>query len=212
MELNCHSRETGLISFGGIHPDNGDYRLILQNLVQNGVKGIKLHPVFQRTYLDDIRYLRIISCACEQGMIVLIHAGYDISDPRLDYSTVPHIVSMLDAVKPQKLVLAHMGGWNCWTEAEKYLIGRNIWLDTSFSLLPLRSAHATAKEPDESCILSRENFIRMVKKHGADRILFGSDSPWAGQAETIAALKNAGLTDAESNAILGENAADLLRL
>ena len=101
VEFNRHSRETGLLSFGGIHPDNEDYRQILQSLAQNGVKGSKLHPVFQRTYLDDIRYLRIISCACEQDLIVLIHAGYDISHPDWEYSTVPHIVSMLDAVKPQ---------------------------------------------------------------------------------------------------------------
>ena len=214
MELNSHSRDTGLISFGGIHPDNEDYRRILLNLAQNGVKGIKLHPVFQKTFLDDIRYLRIISCACEQDLIILIHAGYDISHPDREYSTVPHIVSMLDTLNPQKLVLAHMGGWNCWEETEKYLIGRDVWLDTSFSLLPLRhiSGISQKSETDHSYRLPQENFLRMVKKHGTDRILFGSDSPWGGQEETIAALKDTGLTCDELRAVLGDNAARLLQL
>lgn len=214
IELNQHSQGTGLLSFGGIHPGSEDYRGILRGLAQNGVKGIKLHPVFQRTYLDDIRYLRIISCACEHDLIVLVHAGYDISYPGQDYSTVPRIVSMLDAVKPQKLVLAHMGGWNNWEETEKYLVGRDVWLDTSFSLLPLRHAADALQETadDGRCILSRESFLRMVRNHGSRRILFGSDSPWGGQAETIAALRDTGLTGEELRRILGENAADLLQL
>lgn len=210
MELNHRSHETGLLSFGGIHPDNEDYRQILQRLARNGVKGIKLHPVFHRTYLDDIRYLRIISCACEQDLIVLVHAGYDISHPDWEYSTVPHIVSMLDTVKPQKLVLAHMGGWNCWAETEEHLAGRDVWLDTSFSLLPPLSAPAATEAAGKKYRLSRESFLRMMKKHGTDRILFGSDSPWGGQAETIAALKSTGLADDELSAILGNNATRLL--
>ncbi len=214
IEVNRHSQDTGLISFGGIHPDNEDYRQILRDLARNGVKGIKLHPVFQKTFLDDIRYLRIISCACEKDLIILIHAGYDISHPDWEYSTVPHIVSMLDILSPRKLVLAHMGGWNCWEETEKYLAGRDVWLDTSFSLLPLRHVSGTAQKPetDHSYRLSQESFLRMVKTHGTDRILFGSDSPWGGQAETIAALKDTGLTEDELYAILGDNAARLLHL
>lgn len=214
IELNRHFRDTGLISFGGIHPDNEDYRQILQNLARNGIKGIKLHPVFQKTFLDDIRYLRIISCACEQNLIILIHAGYDISHPDQEYSTVPHIESMLDTLDPPKLVLAHMGGWNCWEETEKHLVGRDVWLDTAFSLLPLRhvSVNTQKTETDHSYRLSRESFLRMVKKHGAGRILFGSDSPWGGQAETVTALKDTGLSDTELKAVLGDNAAKLLQL
>ena len=134
MEINTHSQETGLISFGGIHPDNEDYRQILRHFAGNGMKGIKLNPIFQKTYLDDIRYLRIIDCACENDLIVLVHAGYDISYPQRAYASAPHIIAVLDQLKPRKLVLAHMGGWLCWRESEENIIGRNVWLDTSFSL------------------------------------------------------------------------------
>ena len=212
MEINFHSCETGVISFGGIHPDNADYRQILRQCAANGIKGIKLHPIFQQTYLDDIRYLRIIECACENNLIILVHAGYDVSYPNLAYASAPHIVSVLDKIKPDKFVLAHMGGWFCWQEAEENLVGRDVWLDTSFSLLPIRPAPNTQRAPEENPPLGTEQFLRMVRNHGANRILFGTDSPWSAQSESINALEESGLTAHELSAILGDNGAKLLQL
>lgn len=229
IETNEHSAETGLLSFGGIHPDNSDFRQILRRLAESGVRGVKLHPVFQQAYLDDIRYLRIIECACENDLIVLIHAGYDIGYPGNEYSSVSHIAAMLDMIHPRKLVLAHMGGWGCWNEVEEFIIGRDVWLDTAFSLLPVQPAPGTQRRPDEDPPLSRSQFLRMVRRHGTDRILFGTDSPWDSQKETIAALKAMklpenvtkktdcpslmdGLTAEELSDILGNNGARLLRL
>ena len=62
VETNARAAETGLLSFGGIHPENENYREILRNLAENGVKGIKIHPVFQQVPIDDIRFQRIIAC------------------------------------------------------------------------------------------------------------------------------------------------------
>ena len=212
IETNRHSGETGLISFGGIHPENEDYREILRFLAENGVKGIKIHPVFQRVPIDDIRYLRIIECADENDMIVITHAGYDIGFPGEDFSSVERIRRMLDAVKPRKFVLAHMGGWDCWEEVEEHIVGRDVWLDTAFSLLPIEAAPGTVRKPEENPPLSGEQFLRMVRRHGAERILFGTDSPWSGQREMEAAVRNSGLTAGEQEAILGGNAEKLLHL
>lgn len=212
IETNERFRETGILSFGGIHPENEDYRRILRRLAMSGIKGIKIHPLFQRTCLDDIRYLRIIECACENGLIVLTHAGYDINYPDRDYSGVGRIVSVLDTLKPDKFVLAHMGGWDCWKEAEERIAGRDVWLDTAFSLLEILPAPGTIRAPEENPPLSGEDFLRMVRRHGADRILFGTDSPWGGQKETLKAVRQSGLTAEELSAILGGNGAKLLGL
>ena len=210
VEVNRHSGETGLISFGGIHPENEDYREILRGLSRNGVKGIKIHPVFQRVNIDDIRYLRIIECADENDMIVIMHAGYDIGFPGEDFSSVRRIERMLDAVKPRKCVLAHMGGWDCWEEVEERIAGRDVWLDTAFSLLPIEPAPGTVRAPEENPPLSREQFLRMVRRHGADRILFATDSPWSGQRQMVAAIRDSGLEKKEQEAVLGGNARELL--
>lgn len=209
-ETNAHAAETGLLSFGGIHPENEDYRQILRNLAENGVKGIKIHPVFQQVPIDDIRFQRIIACASENDMIVITHAGYDIGFPGEDQASVSRIARMLDIVKPEKFVLAHMGGWECWEEVEEYIAGRNVWLDTAFSLLPVEPAPGTLRSPEEDPPLSREQFLRIVRRMGADRILFGTDSPWSGQRETLTVIRESGLSRSEQEAVLGENAARLL--
>lgn len=212
IETNARAGETGLLSFGGIHPENEDYSLILRNLAENGVKGVKIHPVFQRVAIDDIRFQRILACASENDMIVITHAGYDIGFPREEYASVARIERVLDTVKPEKFVLAHMGGWEQWEEVEERIIGRNVWLDTAFSLIPVEPAPGTVRRPEEDPPLTQEQFLRMVRRHGAERILFGTDSPWSGQKQMVAYVRDSELSAEEQERILGGNAAALLGL
>lgn len=211
IETNEHFQETGILSFGGIHPDNEDYRTILKSMADHGVPGVKLHPVFQQTNIDDIRYLRIMECACENDLIILTHAGQDASFPGADFVTPERIRCALKQVQPDKLVLAHMGGWGCWDEAEELLTGFNVYLDTAFSLSPLRSNTDDAIS-DHYAPLKQEQFLRMVKNFGADHILFGSDSPWTDIAESLRLVQESGLNPLDLGAILGGNAARLLHL
>ncbi|MGN0318034.1 MAG: amidohydrolase family protein [Lachnospira sp.] len=201
-EINQHTEETGLISFAGIHPDNTDYKTILSNLSRKKFKGIKLHPVFQKCNIDDKRYLKLIECAYENDLAVLIHAGRDISFPGCDEAAVWRIISMIKAVPPHKLVLAHMGGWGMWDEVEPILGMENVWLDTAFCL----------KANPDAAFLNEKKFCDMVKKHGAERVLFGTDSPWLSQKETVNLINNLELNSEEKIKILGENAKHLLNL
>lgn len=212
IETTLHFRETGILSFGGIHPDNEDYREILKNMAKNGVPGVKLHPVFQRTNFDDIRYLRIMDCACENDLIILTHAGFDISFPGADYVTPARIRSVYEQLHPDNLVLAHMGGWGCWDKTEELLTGCDVYLDTSFTLTPLRSNTDDTVAAEHCTLLSQAQFHRMVKSFGVDHILFGTDSPWTNMAESLDLARESGLTPAELGAVLGGNAARLLGL
>lgn len=180
-----------LLSFGGIHPDNEDYKEVLKDLAESGIKGIKLHPLYQGAAIDDIRNLRIIDCASELGLIVVIHAGKDLSFPG-DFADPDRISRMLDEVQPEKIVLAHMGSYACWEEVYDQLCGRGAYLDTSFSLNPIRPLKDTPEGKESLAAnpmlvppLSRELFRKMVKKNGADHMLFASDSPWGDQKETF---------------------------
>lgn len=205
VAINENQSENGILSFGAIHPDNENYREIIQELSNHRVLGIKLHPVFQGVYIDDVRNLRIIECACEYGMIVSIHAGYDISFPGQDYATPKHILSVIEQLHPDKLILAHMGAWGCWDEVESDLAGADVYFDTSFSLTPVEHLDHHLEEQ-----MSAEQFCRIVKKHGAERILFGSDSPWSSQTDSIFAVQKSGLAEEEQELIFYENAHSLL--
>ena len=73
--------ETGLISFGAIHPDTPDYKEVLSWLADHDVRGIKLHPDYQGTFFDDIRMERIVDKATELGLYTVVHGGIDIGLP-----------------------------------------------------------------------------------------------------------------------------------
>lgn len=207
--MNNRYQETGILSFGGIHPDNDNYKQILRELASHHVRGVKLHPVFQETYFDDIRYLRIIECACENELIILTHAGLDASFPNQTFVTPDRIHNVLKQIRPHKMVLAHMGGWCCWDEAEELLAPYDVYLDTAFSLSPIRSNTGEATDGHYKP-LSIGQFLRMVTSFGADRILFGSDSPWTDLSESLALIRESGLSSSELQDILGRNAAKLL--
>lgn len=206
-EINERSDETGILSFGAIHPDNENYRDIIRSLSAEGFQGVKLHPVFQGVYFDDIRYMRIVECACEYNMIIVVHAGYDNSFPGDDFVLPRRILPVIEKLHPEKLVLAHMGGWGCWDEVEERIVGQNVYLDTSFTITPFRKKDGTIAPISP---LSKEQFCRIVRNHGADKVLFGSDSPWSPQDETVDAIQKSGLTEEECHMILTENGKRLL--
>ncbi len=198
----------GIVTFGGIHPDYEDYRGELQRLKDAGIPGIKLHPAYQNVDFDDIRMIRIIDCASELGLIVLTHAGIDIGLYDHNYCSTRQILNVLDQVRPQRLVLAHMGGWGSWDDVERDLAGAPVWLDTAFSIGPITPLPGAVPYLTEN--LSDEAFVRLVRKHGADKVLFATDSPWEDQADYIKRMENMPLTGEEKENIFSENARKLL--
>lgn len=204
--------EQGIITFGGMHPDYPDYVNQLKELALAGIKGIKLHPAYQKTYFDDIKMMRIISCASELGLIVLTHAGIDIGVYDDNYCTSAQILKVIKEVQPEKLVLAHMGNWACWDSIEKDLAGAPVWFDSSFSIGPYTPYPGARLSPYFTYDLPKEDFVRIARKHGIEKILFATDSPWQNQHDYINAFRNIGLTEDEQALFFYQNAAKLLKI
>ena len=204
--------ENGIVAFGGMYPDYPDYKKELQALASAGIKGIKLHPAYQQTYLDDIRMLRIISSATELGLIVLTHAGIDIGIYDDNYCSVKHILNVIKEVQPEKLVLAHMGNWACWNVVEKELAGAPVWFDSAFTIGPYTPYPGAEPTPYFDSHMLEIDFLRIARKHGMDKILFATDSPWQRQKEYIKAFKALPMTEEEQNMFFFENAVKLLEL
>ncbi|MCI7180874.1 MAG: amidohydrolase family protein [Schaedlerella sp.] len=195
-EFAVQFRGGNLLSFGGIHPDSNDYKGELRQLKDMGFKGIKLHPDDQNTMFNDIRYKRIISYASELDFIISVHAGYDPRYPDCTHCVPSRAREVINEVKPPKMILAHMGGFRYWDEVEKELVGLDVFLDTAvvFGTIP------------------DEQFIRICRNHGTDRILFASDSPWLDQEMSVKYLMRLDLTDEEKDLIFTKNAQKLLTL
>lgn len=204
-QLNERTAETGLFSFGGAHPDDPDWRDHLGEAAALGLKGVKIHPVYQGVGIDDPRFLRLLERAGELGLIVVTHAGYDIGFPGVVQCSPEMTLRALRQIGPVKLVLAHMGGWQQWDQVEALLTDTAAYLDTSFSTgtVPLLDGSPLP-------LLNQDRFLRMARLFGTDRLLFGTDSPWSDQRESLDWLRALPLTEDEKAAILGGNAQTLL--
>ena len=183
-----------VISFGGIHPNSLNYKKELEYIKSLGLKGIKLHPDYQGVMIDDIGYKHIIDYASQLDLAIMVHAGIDIGLPEPVHCPPEKSLEMIEQLQPPKLILAHMGGWKQWDQVEQMLCGTGVYMDCAFC----------------SDYMSPEQFARMVEKHGADRILFATDSPWENPKDTIAWVESTSLTEEQKRKIYKENACKLL--
>jgi predicted TIM-barrel fold metal-dependent hydrolase len=160
--------------------------------------GIKVHPDYQGTFFDDPSYIKIFKKAKELDLITLTHAGFDVAFAGQEIKCTPfRVLRVLDALGGyDKLVLAHMGGNELYDQVYKELAGERVYFDTSY-VLPS---------------LTKEQFGKMVEKHGEDKILFASDSPWQGQGQMVEIIKSYILGKDTENKILCENARKLLNI
>ena len=201
-----------LLAFGCMHPDLEDWESELERIAALGLKGIKIHPVYQDVDMDDVRYLRILDKCGQLGLIVITHAGLDVGFPGKVNCSPAMIRRAVQAVGPVKLVLAHMGGWRNWDEVVDTLADTGVYMDTSHSLGALNSLGDGHYTDEQLQMLNGEQFVDIVRGFGAHRVLFGTDSPWGGQREDLANFNALDLTAEEKQMILGENAAALLGL
>ena len=180
-----------VIGFGTIHPEYGDILNELERIKSLGLLGLKLHPDFQGYYVDDPS-MDIIYSAIEGKMPVLIHTG----DENCDTSSPKRLANVLDRYPALTVISAHLGGYSQWDEAQQYIIGRDCYIDTSSSLW--------AMPPEKA--------VDIIRRHGVDKVLFGTDYPLTLHKDELQRFYALGLTDEENRKILFENAKRILKL
>ena len=129
--MNELGAQTGVLSFGCMHPDFDGWKEELARVRDLGLKGIKLHPQYQDTDFDDPRYLRILDRCGELGLVVLTHAGLDIGMPGKDNCSPEMVLRALRQTGPVKLVLAN------GVFALLWFLARAVLLDGTEIQLPL---------------------------------------------------------------------------
>lgn len=210
-EITAQAGETGILSFGCMHPEFADWHGELARIKSLGLKGVKLHPVYQGVDFDDVRYLRILNRAGELGLLVVTHAGLDVGFPGAVRCSPEMVHRAVGQVGPVKLVLAHMGGWRCWNQVLALLPELPVLLDTSFSTGKMVPVDSFYRE-EELNLLDADGFLKLVGAFGPERVLFGSDSPWSSQRESLEWIRALPLTEEEKAAVLGGNGERLLGL
>ena len=211
-EINEKFFEQGIIYFASMHPDFENYRAELSRIKNLGFKGIKIHPVYQKTNLDDKKFLRIFYRAAELDLIVVTHAGLDIGFPGVVNCSPKMSRHVVEEIGDFKFILAHMGGWKNWDEVLNELADKKIFLDTSFSTGKIHPRKDFAWNDEDLNLLDEKNFCEFIKVFGAEKILFGTDSPWTSPTESINFIKKIPVAESDKEKILGLNAKKLLEL
>lgn len=179
-------RFTGL---GTLHPDSEDIEADVNEILELGLKGVKLHPDIQQFKLDDYRMLKIYEL-CEGRLPLLVHTG----DSRYDYSNPNRIKPILDIYRDLVFIGAHFGGYSIWDEATRELSGyKNFYVDCSSSLFAI----------------SPEKAKEFIMAYGHDRVLFGTDYPMWNPEEEIERFLKIDLTEEQREDIFCNNAAKL---
>ena len=199
-----------VLSFGCIHPEYEDYKSELRRLAEHGIRGIKLHPVYQKCDIDDIRFLRIIDCAAENDLIVITHAGIDIGFPGVVHCSPQMCRNVWNRIGNFKFILAHMGGWTNWDEVPELLADTGVYLDTSFSSEYIEPNDDGYWDDKDTRMMNSDQYMDIIRTFRPERIIFGSDSPWTNQKRSRQFIENLPLSEAELEYVLGGNAAKLL--
>ncbi len=207
INVNNSKEYYNILSFGGIHPDYEFYEEELIRLKENGIKGIKLHPEYQKTYIDDNKYIKIIDKAFELGLIVIIHAGIDIGIESDIKASPKRILNCYNKLKNKGIfVLAHMGSWKMWDEVYNDILGKDFYIDTAFSLKEVIQNDKKIK------LLQKEEIIKFIKKHSSKKILFATDAPWSNQKEYVEFMNSLNLNEEDYKNIMGLNAKKILNI
>ncbi|MBO5421339.1 MAG: amidohydrolase family protein [Clostridia bacterium] len=188
-------RSDRITSFGSLHPEQEDWESVLENLAEDGFKGIKLHPEYQSFFVDSKRSLEILKKAEDLGLYVTLHTGFDYGMPPPAHCQPDRLKNVLDYVSGKYIIAAHLGAFANWDEVEKYLVGTEINFDTAFI----------------SKFISPEQCKRIICNHGADKVLFGSDSPWHDPKTEYDFIVNLGFSQEENDKIFYKNALKILK-
>lgn len=182
--------------FGTVHPQSDDPAGEVGRIASLGLRGIKLHPDFQSFHITDKSLFPVYEEASSLGLPITFHTGRDPASVSVLRSTPAGIAQIARQFPKLIIIAAHMGGARMYDDVEQILAGKNIFFDTAIT----------------SRLCSSEQFLRIVKKHGSERILFGSDCPWQNPLEEFRWIDRLGLSSTERENIYWNNAARLFKL
>lgn len=176
-----------LYGFGTLQQDLPEQTMLaeIDRIGALGLHGVKLHPDFQKRYIDDPRMLPAYRYLAEKHLPVLFHVG----DRRYDFSAPERLARVAQAVPDLLCMAAHLGGYQIWERCTVLAGLPNVIFDCSSSLeyLPPETAR------------------RYMNRLGWDRILFGSDFPMWRPADAVALVRDLKLDSAKEEAVFSDN-------
>ena len=187
----CEAHCDLFTGFGTLHPDMKDFDSEIEFMMLSGLKGIKLHPDFQKFSINAPELMPMYR-AVGGRLPILFHTG----DKRYLFSNPWRVAEIKSKFPELRIIAAHFGGYSEWKDAARELYSLPIMFDTSSSLFALDPREATD----------------MIRAAGVEKFMFGSDFPMWDHEGEFARFMRLGLTDDERDRILFKNAERFLQL
>lgn len=112
-------------------------------------------------------------------MYVTLHSGVDFGMEAPQHCTPERLHHVLQEVSGENIIAAHIGSYGYWDDVERYLVGTPVMMDTA----------SVCEDIDPA------QYKRIIQNHGADKVMFGTDSPWWTPGEAVAMLESLGLPE-----------------
>lgn len=196
LEFCKHIQSERIHPLISLHPGNSrdEAESVLSQAASLGIRGVKLHPMYQGFTIDDQSMFSLYQMIGHFGMFVIFHTGLDIAFPGNLQADVERIKNLSKEFPGLVIVTTHVGGWRQWDRAG--MLGRlpNVYTETSM----------TMPEMDD------RDFLKLLAQFDVDRVLFGSDSPWTDQKEMLERTLRLDIPDVRKEKLLNKNAGVLL--
>lgn len=154
-----------IIPFGSYHPEAS--LEVVEAFPEMGLAGLKIQPNAWKMEPANPKLFPLYKKAQELGLVIVFHAGDEEGGKAGEYSEPSMFAQFLKKFPELRVVLAHLGGYQRWSEIDVLLPFPQAYFDTSYTL------HS----------LGKEKFLSLVEKIGEERILFGTDFPFRDQKE-----------------------------
>jgi len=183
-----------IVPFPSVHPADPQAVERIGQIARAGFKGVKMHPYYQNFVVDDPALCPLYEAMCDHNLMLTLHTGFDIAFERIEKASPRQILGLITRFPELKLITTHFGGWQQWDDVERYLVGRKVVMEISWSL----------------DYLTAEQAQRMLNSHPSEYLLFGTDSPWTDQAASIRAVEAMNLPNSLLERLFYKNARELL--
>lgn len=196
--LDTARRDDRFTPFVSLHARDPLWREELERTVAAGARGVKMHVALQLKEGSDFlvsEQMSEIFQAIEKADIPVVCCTFF---PDEVGSGIPgaslRLLDVLRQFPRLRLVAAHMGAMFNWGAGNEPILGSRAYLDLAY--VP--------------GMVDPKVLVSWIRAHGAERILFGTDTPYANPQRMLDAFCDLPLDDDEKAAILGRNAAAMM--
>lgn len=177
----------------------------LEDLVDQGAKGVKMHNGIQEYDPCDPGLDEIYGVCASRNLPVTLHCG-EVSRVHLnDFADEEHIENAVRSHKDVRFVLTHLVAGIPETVFHMASSYSNIMIDTSIAFSGEHCIHRIHDDFWED----DDNVVEAFRKVGCDRIAFGSDYPYGNPSSDARRILSLDLTDKEKSRILGLNTLEM---